>query len=104
MRCYLLFVLLLTGCSSSTPLRRGTPVAPPTFRPAEDAPHTVGQPGHVRQPQSYPRSPPPLESLQAAKDAAHREQVKACKKVSVLKTAESRAWLTLSESVRNGGN
>lgn len=39
--------LFLTACSSDTTYQRGTPArTASTFRPQEDAPHTVGQPGH----------------------------------------------------------
>jgi hypothetical protein len=54
-----LAVAVLAGCAATGggEYRRGTPapVAPP-FNPATDAPHTVGQPGHLR-PQALPRSP-----------------------------------------------
>jgi hypothetical protein len=53
---YLYAVLLLSlACSSSEPrpstLNQAayrTPPRPPVFTPAEDAPHTIGQPGHLR--------------------------------------------------------
>ena len=51
------------GCTGSSPptsseYHQGAyRPAPPTFRPAHDAPHTVGQPGHVRPLTEYPRSP-----------------------------------------------
>lgn len=61
MRHLLLAAMLCAACASSPPseYQRGSyrPVRAPTFTPAEDAPHTVGQPGHLRQPQEYPRSP-----------------------------------------------
>jgi hypothetical protein len=57
--CLAVAVLMLAGCAATGggEYRRGTPapVAPP-FNPATDAPHTVGQPGHLR-PQTLPRSP-----------------------------------------------
>ena len=56
----LLPLLLLAACATQQPAeyKRGTyRPAPPTFSPTQDAPHTVGQPGHVAQPQAYPRSP-----------------------------------------------
>jgi hypothetical protein len=55
-----LLPLLFLACASSTPAQyeRGTyRPAPPAFSPTQDAPHTVGQPGHLHQPQEYPRSP-----------------------------------------------
>jgi hypothetical protein len=55
-----LLPLLFLACASSTPAHyeRGTyRPAPPAFSPTQDAPHTVGQPGHLRAPQEYPRSP-----------------------------------------------
>jgi hypothetical protein len=58
----LLPLLLLAACSSTPDVppeyRQGVyRPAPPVFNPAQDAPHTVGQPGHLRQPQEYPKSP-----------------------------------------------
>lgn len=58
MRHLLLIFALFLGCASAP----DTPVtyqqgayrpAPPRFVPSQDAPHTVGQPGHVRQPGVY---------------------------------------------------
>lgn len=45
-------MLLLSPVAYAQPAR---PV-PPAFSPAQDAPHTVGQPGHL-EPQALPRSP-----------------------------------------------
>lgn len=52
-----LALLLLCACSSGGEYRRGTHVRPPAFHPAQDAPHTVGQPGHLQPRTEYPRSP-----------------------------------------------
>jgi hypothetical protein len=52
-----LALLLLCACSSGSEYRRGTHVRPPSFHPAQDAPHTVGQPGHLQPRTDYPRSP-----------------------------------------------
>lgn len=54
-----LLAALALGCSSGTQYERGayaTPVRAPTFSPAEDAPHTRGQPGYVNG-QRVQRSP-----------------------------------------------
>lgn len=55
----ILAVLLLAACSGSAPTtyQRGTPTIAPVFVPSQDAPHRTGQPGHVRPPHGYPRSP-----------------------------------------------
>lgn len=53
------FALHMAGCSSSSQYERGAytpPVRAPTFTPAEDAPHTRGQPGYVNG-QRVDRSP-----------------------------------------------
>lgn len=55
-----LLPLLFLACASTSPTEyeRGTyRPAPPAFNPTQDAPHTTGQPGHLRTPQEYPRSP-----------------------------------------------
>lgn len=54
-------VMMMAGCASPGEhgsLHRGAarPVRSPVFNPAQDASHTVGQPGHVR-PGDVPRSP-----------------------------------------------
>lgn len=54
-----LVLVALAGCASGPPTTyaRGAPgPTAPTFRPSQDAPHTVGQPGHLR-PAQLPRSP-----------------------------------------------
>lgn len=54
-------LVLLTGCGTARPTQyaQGIPTAPPapTFNPAWDAPHTVGQPGYVGPVENIPRSP-----------------------------------------------
>jgi hypothetical protein len=55
-----LYCLLLGACATSPPAEYQQGAyrpAPPAFRPAQDAPHTVGQPGHVKPLTEYPRSP-----------------------------------------------
>lgn len=58
-------VLLLVGCGVAAPAKHGqyaqgapVPPRPPAFTPAQDAPHTVGQPGTLAPPRQYPRAPP----------------------------------------------
>jgi hypothetical protein len=58
----LLAVLLLSACAPTHPseYQQGAfrPAhRPPAFTPSQDAPHTVGQPGHVKPLTEYPRSP-----------------------------------------------
>lgn len=61
-RTYLLLALFLAACAS-TPERydydgRPARMPTPTFNPAEDAPHQVGQPGHIDPDRkTLPRSP-----------------------------------------------
>lgn len=47
-----LLALAAAACAPAAPSQyaQGAPMAPraPAFSPAEDAPHTVGQPGHMR--------------------------------------------------------
>ncbi len=54
-----LLPLLFLACASSTPAEyhQSARPMPRPFNPTTDAPHTVGQPGHLRAPQDYPRSP-----------------------------------------------
>lgn len=55
-----LLPLLFLACATSTltEYQQGAyRPSPPAFNPTTDAPHTVGQPGHIRAPQDYPRSP-----------------------------------------------
>jgi hypothetical protein len=79
MRPSLLLCVLLVACSTTPPAeyRQGAfrPV-PPRFSPSTDAPHTVGQPGHLApsQPQRSPHKrplPPSKEPGLWAGDAPH---------------------------------
>jgi hypothetical protein len=59
--CLAVAVLMLAGCAGpgtdGREFHQGVPAPrPPVFNPATDAPHTTGQPGHLR-PQALPRSP-----------------------------------------------
>lgn len=78
-----LIAALALGCSSGTQYERGAytpPVRAPTFSPAEDAPHTRGQPGYING-QRVERSPnkryvePSREPQMMAADGDERRAV-----------------------------
>lgn len=58
MRFSVLAVVLVAGCGSGvhrTTYRQSAFPTTPAFSPVEDAPHTVGQPGYVGEPEKAPR-------------------------------------------------
>lgn len=60
MKWYSVGLLVVVACASPPrEYRQGVPVAPrpSTFNPIMDAPHTIGQPGHVERQREYPKSP-----------------------------------------------
>jgi hypothetical protein len=51
-------MLFLSACAAGPEYHQGAyRPAPPMFVPSQDAPHTVGQPGHLRPQKDYPKSP-----------------------------------------------
>jgi hypothetical protein len=56
-----LVVLLWCGVAAAQPAR--LPPPPPAFNPAQDAPHTIGQPGHLRPQPKVEPGPQPTRVL-----------------------------------------